>query len=143
MDYTRYTPRITLLQISLLRDLDMYLIGPDDDAHVVRKKQQKRLELIRGYCKELKRKRFAKAFHRFTKVRAKKQSLGIEAIELLEREMLDKNLMRYDYYDQNEPSEFVSFSDLWKLCLLFCILITYLLYTSSYPQIEIYSSGSP
>lgn len=73
----------------------------------IRKKQQKRLELIRGYCKELKRKRFAKTYQRFNKVRAKKQSIGLEAIELLEREMIDKNLLRYDYYDRDEPSEFV------------------------------------
>lgn len=78
----------------------------------VRQKQQRRLELIRGYCKELKRKRFAKTFQRFTKVRAKKQSVGMEAMELLEREMVDKNLMRYDYYNRDEPSEFVFFLNL-------------------------------
>lgn len=62
---------------------------------------------MRGYCKDLKRKRFARAYRRYRKTRAKKLSLGAEALDLLEQEIIDKQLNRTYYYEASEPSEYV------------------------------------
>lgn len=64
--------------------------------------------LIRGFLRELRRKRYAKAFRRFTGIKARKLDLLGEGIELLTQEMSDKDLYRDNYYEENEPNEFVS-----------------------------------
>lgn len=64
--------------------------------------------LIRGFLRELKRKRYAKAFRRFTRTRSRKLDLLGEGIELLTQEMSDKDLYRDNYYEETEPKEFVS-----------------------------------
>lgn len=59
---------------------------------------------IRGYCKDLKRKRYAKAYRRFTKVRKRHLGVGMESIALLEKEAQDKHL---NEIRPNEPPEIV------------------------------------
>lgn len=109
LKHTAYTPRLTLLQCSLLRDLSTYILDPEHDLPERAKRIiERRLDLIRGYCKELKRKRYAKAYRRFTRVRSKQLPLPDEAMELLVDELLDKDLGRAHYYDADEPKELVS-----------------------------------
>lgn len=108
LGHTAYAPRLTLLQRSLLRDLSLYILDPVHDSPDKTKRViEKRLDLIRGYCKELKRKRYAKAYRRYTQVRSKMLSLPNEAMELLVEELIDKDLGREYYYDANEPKEYV------------------------------------
>lgn len=64
--------------------------------------------MIRQYCKDLKRKRYARTYHRFKTIRARKLSLRDEAMDLCEQEHFDKGLTRAFYYDRDEPSEMVS-----------------------------------
>lgn len=59
---------------------------------------------VRGYCKELKRKRYAKAYRRFTKVRERHLGVGMESMALLEKETQDKHL---NQLRSDEPPEFV------------------------------------
>lgn len=66
------------------------------------------MQLIRGFLRELRRKRYAKAFRRFTVTRSRKMDLSNEATELMKREVFDKGLNRANYYEENEPDEFVS-----------------------------------
>lgn len=64
------------------------------------------MQFIRGYCKELKRKRYAKAFRRFTNVREKLLGPGLESVALLEQEVNDKHL---NYVRKDEPEAFVRY----------------------------------
>lgn len=107
MRHTDFKPRLTLMQCSLLRDLSAYRLADEDSAEQAKRIIEKRLDLIRGYCKELKRKRYAKAYRRFARVRSKRMGLVSEALELLVEEMLDKDLGRDFYYAPDEPEEFV------------------------------------
>lgn len=66
------------------------------------------MSLIRGFLRELRRKRYAKAYRRFIRTRSRKMDLANEAKELTKREISDKGLDRYDYYEENEPNELVS-----------------------------------
>lgn len=68
---------------------------------------QCRLNLIRTYCKEMKRKRYARTWKRFTKTRAKRYDLSAEANVLRNREIEDKNLNRSYYFGPGEPAELV------------------------------------
>lgn len=70
-------------------------------------KVQRRLLLIRMYCKDMKRKRYARAYKRFTKTRARNLDLIGEASVLQSREIEDKNLYRKYYYGPGEPIELV------------------------------------
>lgn len=69
--------------------------------------------------RELKRKRYAKAYRRFVRIRQKKLNLGAEAMELANGEIEDKHLNRFYYYGANEPHEFV--------CKKYCIYAFYIL----------------
>lgn len=62
------------------------------------------MHFIRGYCKELKRKRYAKAYRRFTNVREKRLGVGMESMALLEKELQDKHL---NHPRSDEPPAFV------------------------------------
>lgn len=62
------------------------------------------MQLIRGYCKDIKRKRYAKAYRRFTKIREKRLGVGFESMALLKKETEDKNLHRER---SDEPAVFV------------------------------------
>lgn len=75
----------------------------------ISRKRAQRIALIRGYCKELKRKRYARTYHRFRTIRAMKMRLNDETMALCEQEIYDKGLTRTYYYDQDEPSEMVRF----------------------------------
>lgn len=66
------------------------------------------MELIRGFLRELRRKRYARAFRRFSRIRSRKMDLANEAKELIRQEITDKGLDREYYYEEDEPNEFVS-----------------------------------
>lgn len=108
LQQTGYAPRLTLLQRSLLRDLGAHqLSDPDTGLDLQKRTIAKRLELIRGHCKDLKRKRYAKSYRRFTRVRSKRLRLEDEGLELMAAELCDKDLGREFYYAENEPKELV------------------------------------
>lgn len=109
MTRTGFTPRLTHLQCSLLCDLSPYILGPAEDTpDNVKRIIEKRLDLLRGFCKELKRKRYARSYRRYVEIRRNKTSLQNEAMELMVKEMFDKNLCRDFYYGASEPTECVS-----------------------------------
>lgn len=74
-------------------------------------KRRQRLNLIRSHCKELKRKRYARAYKRFTKTRSKDFELSAEADALQSWEVNDKNLNREYYYGQSETPECVRLNE--------------------------------
>lgn len=70
----------------------------------IARKKDRRMQLVRGYCKELKRKRYAKAYRRFNNVRSKRLVVGLESMALLEAEVHDKHL---NQSRDDEPEIFV------------------------------------
>lgn len=73
--------------------------------------------IVRSYIKQLKQKRYNKAYNRFKKVRAKNLNLEDEAIELQNREIADKNLLREYYYGEGESPQCVSVD----ICVYMCL----------------------
>lgn len=73
------------------------------------RKMEKRLQIIRSYFRELKRKRYAKAHRRFLRIRAAKLDLPNEAMQLISGEIADKDLDRLHYFEPDEPVELVNY----------------------------------
>lgn len=117
---TKYVPRLTHLQCALLHDLAAYVLSYDDSSTVAKCIIERRLDLIRGFCKKLKRKRYAKAYCRFRDIRSKRLAVDDEALELCIAEMFDKDLSRPFYFDQNEPKELVSI-DIMLMCRILIV----------------------
>lgn len=65
------------------------------------------MQIIRAYFRELKRKRYAKAHRRYTRIRESRLPLAEEAMKLIEHEIFDKHLDRLYYFEEDEPIELV------------------------------------
>lgn len=68
---------------------------------------ERRQALIRNYCKDMKRKRYALAYRRFVKTKARQLNIHAEANLMLNHEIDDKHLRRTYYYGPDEPAEMV------------------------------------
>lgn len=104
---TGYAADLTRRQRALLLKLSPFVLDNGTTLKQTRCIVEDRLRIIRAYCKELRRKRFARAYRRFSRVHAKKLDTMDEAQELLRLEMLDKDLNRDFYYASDEPQEYV------------------------------------
>ena len=67
------------------------------------------MTIIKGFIRELQRKRYAKAFKKFLETNAQRLNLANEARELEKKEMKDKKLKGPWYYEQKEPNEIVKY----------------------------------
>lgn len=81
-------------------------------SHVISKqallKQTKRLEIVHRYCRNILRRRSAKAYKRFRAVRKEMfPDVSKEAEVLRKREFADKELNRADCSETDEPNIFV------------------------------------
>lgn len=108
MNSTKYSPELTNAQRRLLRDVAPYTFNVHDSPEIQWSKLQKRRQLITGYCKDLKRKRYARRYRRWLDVRSRGLDLKDETLALISGEVHDKSLNREFYYVAYEPYEFVS-----------------------------------
>lgn len=107
MTSTKYTPTLTQHQQRLLRDVTPYAVDERDSEETQRSKAETRRQLIAGYCKELKRKRYARRYRRWQDVRSRGLDLKDETMALIAAEVHDKSLNRRFYYSEYDPHEFV------------------------------------
>lgn len=78
------------------------------------RKRNKRIQLIREFCKELKRKRFARVYKRYSKIRNEHQMPTVDKAQyLLDAEMKDKGLLKHKLYP-NQPKAYVKSVSLLK-----------------------------
>lgn len=85
-------------------------------------KRNKRLQLIREYCKELKRKRFARVYKRYSKIRTEyRMPITEQAQYLLDAELKDKGLYKHKLYP-GQPKAYVNINILRYTLLLHIFL---------------------
>lgn len=71
------------------------------------RKRNKRLQLIRGYCKDLKRKRYARTYKRYSKTRDNFMDTNRQARVFLDEELKDKGLSKKKLYP-GQPKAYVT-----------------------------------
>lgn len=103
---TAYEPVLTRQKQRLLYSLSPFVLASENTFKQNMRIVNRRLELICDHCRELTRKRYAKAHRRLSRVHAKNMDPMDEAQELLRLELLDKKLNAEPNYAPDEPEEY-------------------------------------